>query len=155
MVICRIGQGKYQGCRIIDTGAYGGLGAISLANQWNPPITQKSRAVWRRRTTACRRYRYRDAGCGFNCVLWARLAPPRFRLRMDRRMVCGDAYWSVGVTRQIELPRSSATNNAPPLSTATPTGLPHASPSSLKNPVSTSSTGPIGIPLAKGTKMTL
>jgi hypothetical protein len=59
------------------------------------------------------------------------------------------------VTRQITLPTSSATSSAPRASIATPTGRPSASPFSLRNPVSTSTGAPDGLPAAKGTKTTL
>ena len=59
------------------------------------------------------------------------------------------------LTRQIVLPTSSATSNAPRESIATPTGRPCASPASVRNPVSTSTGVPAGFPPANGTKMTL
>lgn len=58
-------------------------------------------------------------------------------------------------TRHTALPTSSATSSPPLASSATPTGRPQASPSSLTKPVSTSSGMPCGLPLANGTKMTL
>ena len=60
-----------------------------------------------------------------------------------------------GVTRQIALPTSSATSNAPARSTGTPTGRPKAWPFVSRKPVRTSSGGPDGRPSAKGTKITL
>lgn len=59
------------------------------------------------------------------------------------------------LTRQITLPTSSATSNAPWRSSATPTGRPNALPSSLKKPVKTSIGKPAGLPALKGTKITL
>ncbi len=70
----------------------------------------------------------------------------------------GGLFWTQrrAVTRQITLPTSSATSNAPCLSSATPTGRPKAVPSALRNPVSTSTgAAPEGLPCAKGTKITL
>jgi hypothetical protein len=54
-------------------------------------------------------------------------------------------------TRQITLPTSSATSNAPLRSIATPTGRPSALPVSSRNPVSTSTGGPLGCASEKGT----
>lgn len=62
---------------------------------------------------------------------------------------------SYGVTCHTALPTSSATSNAPVFATATPTGRPCASSFSSRKPVSTSSATPLGIPLVKGTKITL
>ena len=59
------------------------------------------------------------------------------------------------LTRQITLPTSSATSSAPFASSTTPTGRPYAWPSSLKNPVSTSTGGPTARPSTNGTKITL
>jgi len=59
------------------------------------------------------------------------------------------------VTRQITLPTSSATSNAPRSAMATPTGRPNASPSSLRKPVKISVGCPEGRPSANGTKITL
>jgi glutathione synthase/RimK-type ligase-like ATP-grasp enzyme len=59
------------------------------------------------------------------------------------------------LTRQTVLPTSSAMSSAPRESMATPTGRPRASPSSSRNPVSTSTGAPAGFPPAKGTKTTL
>ena len=64
-------------------------------------------------------------------------------------------HYGRDVTRQTALPTSSATSSAPRLSMATPTGRPIASPFSFTNPVSTSTAGPLGIPSANGTKITL
>lgn len=58
-------------------------------------------------------------------------------------------------TRQIMLPTSSATSRPPPLSIATPTGRPQASPSGLRKPFSTSTGGPDGLAPLNGTKITL
>jgi hypothetical protein len=58
-------------------------------------------------------------------------------------------------TRQTVLPTSSATSSAPFESIATPTGRPMALPSRSRNPVSTSTGGPEGVPPVKGTKITL
>lgn len=54
-------------------------------------------------------------------------------------------------TRQITLPTSSATSNAPLRSMATPTGRPSALPLSSRKPVSTSTGGPLGRASEKGT----
>src|SRR4051812_16657883 len=59
------------------------------------------------------------------------------------------------VTLQIELPTSSATSSAPPLSIATPTGRPIATPDGSTNPVSTSMGLPLGFPPENGTNITL
>jgi glutathione synthase/RimK-type ligase-like ATP-grasp enzyme len=59
------------------------------------------------------------------------------------------------LTRHTVFPTSSATSSAPRASIATPTGRPRASPSSLRNPVSTSTGAPAGFPPANGTKTTL
>ena len=58
-------------------------------------------------------------------------------------------------TRQTVLPTSSATSRPPPLSIATPTGRPQASPSGLRKPFSTSIGGPDGLAPLNGTKITL
>jgi hypothetical protein len=47
------------------------------------------------------------------------------------------------LTRQTTLPTSSATSNAPDLSSTTPTGRPKALPSPLRKPVSTSTGSPV------------
>jgi len=72
--------------------------------------------------------------------------PPRFKARVSSYLP---------TARQTALPTSSATNSAPRLSMATPTGRPQASPFSLTNPVSTSIGIPAGLPCANGTNTTL
>ena len=62
------------------------------------------------------------------------------------------ALFAVGVTRHTTLPTSSATNSAPARSTATPTGLPWASPLSLRNPLRTSSGDPGWLTVREGHK---
>ena len=64
-------------------------------------------------------------------------------------------HWPADVTRQTVFPTSSAIKRAPVLSTATPTGRPRASPSALRNPVTTSSALPFGRPPLNGTNTTL
>src|SRR3954454_4181021 len=67
-----------------------------------------------------------------------------------------DCWLGAAVTRQIVFDRSSATISAPRLlSTVTPTGRPRVLPSSPMKPVSTSTGGPDGRPLLKGTNTTL
>ena len=74
-------------------------------------------------------------------------AASRARLPLEATIVAGFAQ-RAGDTRQTLPPTSSATSSAPCLSTATPTGRPYASPPSLRKPVSTSTGGPEGLPLA-------
>lgn len=60
-----------------------------------------------------------------------------------------------GPTRHTAFPTSSATSRPPRLSSATPTGLPFASPLGRTKPVRTSTGSPEGLPRLKGTKITL
>lgn len=93
----------------------------------------------------------------------ATLVSARARRRRAPGMSCNEAparrgpgnYRAAAVTRQTLLPTSSATNKAPCLSMATPTGRPRASPSSLTKPVSTLTGSPAGLPPLNGTKITL
>jgi bacterioferritin (cytochrome b1) len=77
---------------------------------------------------------------------------PGFRLKasiywrcshLTSRSICAVTYT---VTRQMVLPTSSATSNAPCWSMATPTGRPNARPLALRNPLSTSTGLPLGCP---------
>ena len=62
---------------------------------------------------------------------------------------------AVPVTRQMVLPTSSATSSAPRLSIARPTGRPWARPFESRNPSTTvMGNSPVGLPFAKGTKIT-
>ena len=53
-------------------------------------------------------------------------------------------------TRQITFPTSSAINNAPVLSMASPAGRPRALPSASRNPPTSSSGMPFGAPFVNG-----
>lgn len=63
--------------------------------------------------------------------------------------------YGLRVTRHTVLAKSSAMISAPFGSTVTPTGRPRVLPSSPRKPVAKSTGSPEGLPLLKGTKITL
>jgi hypothetical protein len=69
---------------------------------------------------------------------------------VDYATIGGRHYRPSEVTRQTVLPTSSAINNAPVLSTATPTGRPRASPFAFRNPLTTSSRLAVRMAAAEG-----